>query len=48
MLRVPADPIGERAILIVLVEGGEVAPLGVMAGEFDDARFEIDREPQPA
>src|ERR1700739_3111647 len=47
MLRVPADPGGEGTVLIVLVHGGEVAPLGVAAGDFGDAGFEVDTKPFP-
>lgn len=47
MLDVPADPSGERAVLIIVVEGGEVAPFGIVAGDFGDAGFEIDAEPLP-
>src|SRR3954451_9617177 len=47
MLNVPADPRGQRAILVILVHGREVAPLRVAAGEFDHARLEIDAKPLP-
>ncbi len=47
MLRVPANPGGQRTILIILVHGGEMAPFRIAAGKFGDAGFEVDAEPFP-
>ena len=47
VLHVPADPGGQRAILVVVVHRGEVAPGEVAARHFHHARFEIDAEPFP-
>ena len=47
VLHVPADPRGQRAILVVLVHGRKVAPLRVAAGELHHARFEINPKPLP-
>src|SRR6266849_7017070 len=47
VLGVPADPGGQRAVLIVLVHGGEMAPLRIAAGNFGDAGFEVNAEPFP-
>ena len=47
MLHIPADPSGQRPILVVLVHRGQVAPLGISAGDLCDARFEVDAEPLP-
>src|SRR4029077_3156007 len=47
MLHVPADPCGQRTILIVVVHRREVAPRGIAAPDFRHARFEIDPEPLP-
>ena len=47
MLGVPADPRGQRAVLVVLVHGREVAPLRVAAHQLHHARFEVDAEPLP-
>ena len=40
LLHVPANPCGQRAILVVVVHSGEVTPGVVAAGELDDAGFE--------
>src|SRR6266851_1912728 len=47
MLCVPADPGGQRTVLIVLVHGGEMAPLGIAARDFGDAGFEVNAKPLP-
>ncbi len=47
MLRVPADPRGQRAVLVVLVHRGEVAPGRVAARQLHHARLEVDAEPLP-
>src|SRR5712671_7434207 len=47
MLQVPADPSGQRTILVILVHGGEVAPLGIAAGDLGDAGLEVNAEPFP-
>ena len=47
MLDVPADPGGQRAVLVVLVHRGEVAPLRIAAEQLDHAGFEVDAEPLP-
>src|ERR1700719_244418 len=47
MFYIPPDPGGQRTVLIILVHGGEVPPLGIAAGNFGDAGFEIDAEPFP-
>src|SRR2546426_10963710 len=47
MLHIPADPSGQRTILIVLVHRGQIAPLGISASYLRDARFEVDAEPLP-
>src|ERR1700735_424082 len=48
VLHVPADPGGKRAILVVVVHGGEMAPGLVTARELRDAGFEVDAKPFPA
>src|SRR5215472_4181021 len=48
MLNVPTDPGGERAVLVVLVHCGEVAPLRIAAQLLHQARLEVDAEPLPA
>lgn len=47
VLEVPADPGGQRAVLVVLVHRGEVAPGRVAGGELDDAGLKVDPEPLP-
>ncbi len=47
LLEVPADPSWERAVLVVLVHGGEIAPGGVAGEELDEAGLEVDAEPLP-
>ncbi len=47
VLHVPANPARQRAILIVVVHGGEIAPGSVAAGELHHAGFEIDAKPFP-
>src|SRR5438132_4725905 len=47
MLHIPADPSGQRSILVVLVHRGQIAPLRISAGDLCDARFEVDMEPLP-
>ena len=47
MLGVPPDPCRQRAVLVVLVHGREVAPLRVAARQLHHARFEVDAEPLP-
>ena len=42
MLRVPGDPGGQRAILVIVVHGGEIAPFRIAAGDFGYARLEVD------
>src|SRR5579863_2218554 len=46
LMRIPADPGWQRAILVVLVHRAQVAPARIAAKIFCDARFEIDGEPQ--
>ena len=45
LLDIPPDPGGQRAVLIVLIHGGEIAPGGIAAEIFCEAGFEIDAEP---
>src|SRR6266478_8342811 len=47
MLCVPADPGGQRTVLVVLVHSGEIAPLRIAAGNFGHAGFEINAKPFP-
>ena len=47
MLHIPADPRGQRTILVVLVHGRQVAPFRVSARQLHHARFEVDAEPLP-
>ena len=47
VLDIPADPGGERAVLVVLVHRGEVTPFGIAGEQLDDAGFEVDAEPLP-
>src|SRR6266481_818803 len=47
MLCVPADPGGQRTVLVVLVHGREMAPLRIAAGDFGDAGFKVNAEPFP-
>src|SRR5580692_6867637 len=47
MLYVPADPRGQRAVLVVLVHGGKVTPPGIAAGDFCHTRLEVDAKPFP-
>src|ERR1700739_2012904 len=47
MLTSPADPGGQRSVLVVFVHCREGAPLAVAADQLDHARFEIDAEPLP-
>ncbi len=47
MLHIPADPGGQRAVLIVLIHCGQVAPLGIPARQLDYARFKVNAEPLP-
>ena len=48
LLHIPAKPCGQRAVLVVVVHGGQVAPGIVAAGKLDDAGFKVDAEPFPA
>src|SRR5260370_42694969 len=47
VLEVPDDPRREWAVLVILVERGEVRPLRVAAHDLRHARFEIDPEAFP-
>src|SRR5690242_2056984 len=47
MLDVPADPGGQRAVLVILVHRRKIPPFGIAAHDFGDARLEIDAEPFP-
>src|SRR6516164_9769498 len=47
MLHVPTDPGRQRTVLIVLVHGREVTPLGIVACDLDHSRLEIDAKPFP-
>ena len=47
MLDVPADPGGERAVLVVVVHRSEVSPGQVMAQYFHHAGLEINAEAEP-
>src|SRR6202521_3148267 len=47
MLHVPANPSGQRTVLVILIHGGEMAPLRIAAGNFGDAGFEVDAKPFP-
>ncbi len=47
LVRVPADPRRERAVLVILVHCGEVAPLRVAARDLCDAGLEVDAEEFP-
>src|SRR5258708_30304920 len=47
MLCVPADPGGQRTVLVILIHSGEIAPLRIAAGNFGDARFEVNAKPFP-
>src|SRR5260370_6588456 len=47
VLHIPANPRWQRAVLVVLVHGREVAPLLIAAEFFHKARFEINPEPLP-
>src|SRR5579875_3132442 len=47
VLDVVANPGGQRTILVVLVHGGEVPPLGVAGEQLNDAGFKVDPEPLP-
>src|SRR5712664_4444577 len=47
MLCVPADPGGQRTVLVILIHSGEMAPLRIAAGNFGDARFEVNAKPFP-
>ena len=46
-MEIPTDPSRERTVLVILVHGGEVAPLRIAAGDFGDAGLEVDAEPFP-
>src|SRR5689334_4814659 len=48
MLGIPADPSGQRPVLVVLVHGGEISPSGISAHDFRDAGFEVNAEPLPS
>src|SRR5450432_2612430 len=47
MLHVPANPSGQRPILIILVHRREVPPLRIAADNFGHAGFEINSKPFP-
>ncbi len=47
MLEIPADPSRERTVLVILVHGGEMAPLGIATGDFGNAGLKVDAEPFP-
>ena len=47
VLRVPADPRRERAVLVVVIHRREAGPLRVTAQNLDDARLEVDPKPLP-
>src|SRR5581483_3837175 len=47
MLHVPSDPCGQRSILVILIHGSEVPPLGVPAHQLHYPAFEIDPKPLP-
>src|SRR5215813_7763933 len=48
MLHVPAEPRGQRVVLVIVVHRGQVTPGIVAARYFHDPRFEVDSEPFPA
>ena len=45
LLRVPADERRQRAVLVVLVHRGQIAPLLFAAEEIHQSRLEVDAEP---
>src|SRR4029077_21041193 len=47
MLHVPADPCGQRTVLIILIHSLEVTPLRVSAGDLRHPGFEVDAKPLP-
>src|SRR5579885_1915043 len=47
LLRVPADPGGQRAVLVILVHRRQMAPLGIVAGQLGDAGFKVNSKPLP-
>ncbi len=47
LLSVPADPVGQWTVFIVMIEGGQVAPLRVLAGPLHHAGLKVDLEPEP-
>src|SRR4029077_10131112 len=46
LVRVPANPRRQWAILVVLVHGAQIAPGRIAAKIFRDPGFEVNREPQ--
>src|SRR2546427_11307908 len=47
VMRIPANPGGQRAVLIVLVHGRQVTPLWIAPGDLGYAGLEVNREPNP-
>src|SRR5712691_3724865 len=47
LLHVPAYPARQRQVLVVVIEGGQRAPLRIAAQELDHARLEVDAQPFP-
>ena len=47
VLHVPANPGGQRPVLVILVHGGEVPPLRISAQNLDHAGFKVDAKPLP-
>src|ERR1041385_4314245 len=47
LLYVPANPRGERAVLVVVIHGRQMPPGIVPAGKLYNAGFKIDAEPFP-
>src|ERR1700677_3505096 len=47
MLHVPANPCGQRTLLIVLIHGCKVAPLWISTHDLRDAGLEVDAKPLP-
>src|SRR5438270_7503905 len=47
LLHILANPCGQRAVLVIVVHGGEMTPGIVAAGELYNAGFKVDAEPFP-
>src|SRR5580700_1852495 len=47
MLHIPANPCRQRTVLVVLIHGGEVAPLLLATDQLHQARVEVDSKPLP-